>query len=101
MQIEINFLSEGLALLLIVVASLIFALIGIIHSRKYRGLSNYLTAGRNVGMASLTTSLVASALGAWILFGPASAAPWGGIGSVVGFSLIIYSSYIHQKTKKS
>ena len=36
---------------------------------------------------SLTTSLVASALGAWILFGPASAATWGGIGSVIGYSL--------------
>jgi len=35
----------------------------------------------------LTTSLVASALGAWILFGPASAATWGGIGSVIGYSL--------------
>ena len=87
MQNQINFLSESLALLLIVVVSLIFALIGIIHSRKYQGLSNYLTAGRNVGTASLTTSLVASALGAWILFGPASAATWGGIGSVVGYSL--------------
>jgi len=31
--------------------------------------------------------LVASALGAWILFGPASAATWGGIGAVIGYSL--------------
>jgi len=30
---------------------------------------------------------VASALGAWILFGPASAATWGGLGSVIGYSL--------------
>ena len=36
---------------------------------------------------SLTTSLVASALGAWILFGPASAATWGGVGAVIGYSL--------------
>ena len=54
---------------------------------KYQNLSNYLTAGRNVGSLSLTTSLVASALGAWILFGPASAATWGGIGSVIGYAL--------------
>ena len=60
---------------------------GILYSRKHRGLSNYLTAGRNVGVLSLTTSLVASALGAWILFGPASAATWGGVGAVIGYSL--------------
>ena len=87
MQNEIYFLSQNLALLLIVGVSLLFTLIGISYSRKHQGLANYLTAGRNVGTLSLTTSLVASALGAWILFGPASAATWGGIGSVIGYSL--------------
>ena len=87
MQNQIYFLSQNLALLLIVGVSLLFALIGISYSRKHQGLVNYLTAGRNVGTLSLTTSLVASALGAWILFGPASAATWGGIGSVIGYSL--------------
>ena len=87
MQNQTYFLSSNLALLLIIVVSLLFALIGILYSRKHRGLVNYLTAGRNVGVLSLTTSLVSSALGAWILFGPASAATWGGIGSVIGYSL--------------
>ena len=87
MQNQVYFLSQDLALLLIIVVSLLFALIGILYSRKHQDLSNYLTAGRNVGTTSLTTSLVASALGAWILFGPASAATWGGIGSVIGYSL--------------
>nr|ABZ06816.1 putative sodium:solute symporter family protein [uncultured marine microorganism HF4000_141I21] len=87
MQDQIYFLNQNLALLLIIAASLLFAVIGILYSRKHQGLSNYLTAGRNVGTTSLTTSLVASALGAWILFGPASAATWGGIGSVIGYSL--------------
>jgi len=87
MQNQVYFLNQNLALLLIIAASLLFAVIGILYSRKHQGLSNYLTAGRNVGTTSLTTSLVASALGAWILFGPASAATWGGIGSVIGYSL--------------
>ena len=87
MQDQTYFLSQNLTLLLIIVISLLFALIGILYSRKHQGLSNYLTAGRNVGTLSLTTSLVASSLGAWILFGPASAATWGGIGSVIGYSL--------------
>jgi len=87
MQNQIYFLSQNLTLLIIFIISLLFALIGILYSRKHQSLSNYLTAGRNVGTLSLTTSLVASALGAWILFGPASAATWGGIGSVIGYSL--------------
>ena len=87
MQNQVYFLNQNLALLLVIVVSFIFAAVGILYSRKYQGLSNYLTAGRSVGTTSLTTSLVASALGAWILFGPASAATWGGIGSVIGYSL--------------
>jgi len=87
MQNQVYFLNQNLALLLIIAVSLLFAVIGVLYSRKHQGLSNYLTAGRNVGTTSLTTSLVASALGAWILFGPASAATWGGIGSVIGYSL--------------
>jgi len=87
MKNQVYFLSQDLALLLIIAVSVLFALIGILYSRKHQSLSNYLTANRNVGTLSLTTSLVASALGAWILFGPASAATWGGIGSVIGYSL--------------
>ena len=87
MQNQVYFLSQNLTLLLIIAVSLLFAIIGISYSRKHQGLVNYLTAGRNVGTLSLTTSFVASALGAWILFGPASAATWGGIGSVIGYSL--------------
>ena len=57
------------------------------YSKKHKGLKNYLTANRSVDIFSLSTSFVASALGAWILFGPASAATWGGIGAVIGYAL--------------
>ena len=87
MENQTYYLSGNLTLLLIFIISLLFALIGVLHSKKYQNLSNYLTAGRNIETISLTTSLVASALGAWILFGPASAATWGGIGSVIGYAL--------------
>jgi len=66
---------------------LCFVIFGVLHSKKHQGLNNYLVANRSVGVFSLTTSLVASALGAWILFGPASAATWGGIGAVIGYAL--------------
>ena len=84
---KINFISQSTSLILVISISLIFTFIGLIYSKKHQGLNNYLTANRNIGFFSLSTSLVASALGAWILFGPASAATWGGIGSVIGYAL--------------
>ena len=80
-------LNPILALTVISLISISFVLIGIFYSKKYKGLNNYLVANRSVGTFSLTSSLVASALGTWILFGPASAATWGGIGAVIGYSL--------------
>ena len=73
------FLSQSSSLTLVIIISLVFAVLGIYHSKKFQGISNYLTANRNIELFSLTTSLVASALGAWILFGPVAAATWGGI----------------------
>ena len=81
------FLNQNWSLFLVLLVSVIFAIIGINYSKKYRGLNNYLIANRSVNVISLSTSLIVSALGAWILFGPASAATWGGIGSVIGYSL--------------
>ena len=84
---QINILNQSSAVLITLLISLTFVVIGIIYSKQHQGLQNYLVANRSVGTFSLTTSLVASALGAWILFGPASAATWGGIGAVIGYSL--------------
>jgi len=83
---NIHFLSQSTSLTIVIAISLIFTVVGLVYSKKYQGINNYLTANRNVGFFSLSTSLVASALGAWILFGPASAATWGGIGSVIGYA---------------
>ena len=81
------FLTQSTSLTIVITISLIFLILGIYHSNKFQGLNNYLTANRNIGTFSLTTSLIASALGAWILFGPASASTWGGIGAIIGYSL--------------
>jgi len=81
------FINQSTSLTLVIVLSLTFVFLGIYYSKKYQGLSNYLTANRNVGLFSLTTSLSASALGTWVLFGPVSAATWGGLGAVIGYSL--------------
>ena len=103
---KLYFINQNTALTLVLLSSLLFAVIGILYVKKYRGYSNYLTAGRKIGTLSLTSSLVASALGAWILFGPASAATWGGIGSVIGYSLgtafpMIALIYFGKKIRKT
>ena len=67
-------LTQTTSLTILIIISLLFSLLGLYYSKKFQGLNHYLTANRSVGLFSLTTSLVASALGAWILFGPASAA---------------------------
>ena len=102
---KIYFINQSISLTLVIVISLIFAILGFYNSKKYQGLNNYLTANRNVGLFSLTTSLTASALGAWILFGPASAATWGGIGSIIGYSLgtafpMFFLIYFGKKIRK-
>ena len=99
------FLTQSSSLTLVIVISLIFVFLGLYNSKKYQGLNNYLTANRNIGLFSLTTSLTASALGAWILFGPASAATWGGIGAIIGYSLgtafpMFFLIYLGKKIRK-
>ena len=84
---QINILNQSSSIILTLAISIFFVIIGLIYSKKYLGLNNYLVANRSVGTFSLTTSFIASALGAWILFGPASAATWGGLGAVIGYSL--------------
>ena len=97
-------ISQSTSLSLVIVISLIFTVLGLYHSNKFKGINNYLTANRNIGLFSLTTSLVASALGAWILFGPAAAATWGGIGAVIGYALgtafpMIFLIYLGKKIR--
>ena len=102
----INIISQPAAISLTLIISILFAIIGIVYSKKYRGINNYLVANRNIGIFSLTSSFVASALGTWILFGPASAATWGGIGAVIGYSLgtafpLFILIYIGKKIRNS
>ena len=103
---SLNIIGQSTAIILIITLSLLFVFVGIYYSKKFKGLDNYLIANRSIGTLSLTTSLVASALGAWILFGPSSAATWGGIGAVIGYSLgtafpLFILIYLGEKFRKS
>ncbi|MDA9629418.1 sodium:solute symporter, partial [Candidatus Pelagibacter sp.] len=99
------FISQSTSLTFVIIISLIFTILGLYYSKKFQGINNYLTANRNIGLFSLTTSLVASALGAWILFGPAAASTWGGIGAVIGYALgtafpMIFLIYLGGRIRK-
>ncbi len=102
---KINIISQSTAVLLTLIISIFFVVIGVIYSKKYRGINNYLVANRSINFFSLTTSFVASALGTWVLFGPASAATWGGLGSVIGYSVgtafpLLILIYLGKKFRK-
>ena len=81
------YLTAQTSLTVTVVIGLFFIGLGYLHSKKTSNNKNYIVGNRDENTFSLTASLTASALGAWILFGPASAATWGGIGAVIGYAL--------------
>ena len=84
---EKTYISIQNSLTLIVLVGLFFIALGYSNSKKISNNRNYIVGNRDENSFSLTASLTASALGAWILFGPASAATWGGIGAIIGYSL--------------
>ncbi len=82
-----NFLDLNLSFIIVIFVSSFFLFVGIFYSRKKTSLNTYLVSDRNEGAFSLSATLIASSLGAWILFGPPTAATWGGFGSVLGYAL--------------
>ena len=84
---EKTYLSIQSSLTVIILVGTFFILLGYLNSKKFVNNNNYIVGDRDENTFSLTASLTASALGAWILFGPASAATWGGIGAVIGYAL--------------
>ncbi len=81
------YLSTQTTLIITLVVGAFFIALGCINLKKISDNKSLIIGDRNESIFSLTTSLSASALGAWILFGPASAATWGGIGAVIGYAL--------------
>ena len=84
---DTTYLSIQSSLAVTIIVGLFFVGLGYLNSKKTIDNRNYIIGNRDENTFSLTTSLAASALGAWVLFGPASAATWGGIGAVIGYAL--------------
>ena len=68
--------------------SALFALAGVIYARHNNDdIEEYIVARNSQSAFATALTLLASSLGAWILFSPAQAATWGGISAVIGYAL--------------
>lgn len=64
-----------------------FALAGVLYARHDRGsIEDYIVARSSQTTTATVLTLMASTLGAWILFAPAQAATWGGLAAVIGYA---------------
>lgn len=72
----------------LVLFSAAFAVSGMVYARRERGsLEDYVIARNSQSTAATMLTLLATSLGAWILFAPAQAATWGGLAAVIGYAI--------------
>lgn len=81
-------LSYEHALIWLIGFSIVFAITGVLYTRHNReSIEEFIVARNSQRSTATTISLLATSLGAWILFSPAQAATWGGIGAVIGYAI--------------
>ena len=81
-------MADVLGIALIVATALIFALVGLLYAKgKKFTIEDYTTARRSVSLWTAVASLIAAAMGAWILFSPAEASATNGITALIGYSI--------------
>jgi SSS family solute:Na+ symporter len=81
--------TTTIALVLTVVTLVAFAGLGTWYSRgRVESIEDFITARGTAGSGTLTATLVASSMGAWILLSPAQAgAAFGGLTAIVGYAV--------------
>lgn len=81
-------MAEIFGIALIISTAIIFSIIGVLYSRGKRfSIEDYTTARGSVKLGTAVASLIAAAMGAWILFSPAEAAVTNGITALIGYSI--------------
>jgi len=81
-------LSTQSVLFWVILFSAGFAAAGMLYVRRVRHtLEDYVVARNTQGACATLLTLLASSLGAWILFSPPQAAAWGGLAAVIGYAL--------------
>lgn len=81
--------STALALGVTVATLAVMTAAGLLHSRgKILSVEDYVSARNSAGTGTTAATLVASGMGAWILFSPAEAgAAFGGLAAIVGYAV--------------
>ena len=65
-----------------------FASVGILYARRQRKtVEEFITARNSTSSMTTTATIVASILGAWILFSPSEAATWAGLIAIIGYAV--------------
>ncbi|MBE9060871.1 Na+/proline symporter [cf. Phormidesmis sp. LEGE 11477] len=79
----------GLSLLILLVATATFALLGLTQvGRRTVDLEDYMVSRNQIGGPMALATITASALGAWILFSPAEAgSTFGGLSAILGYCI--------------
>src|SRR5690606_2318615 len=86
-------LKEGIvtdtaALIVLLVTVVVFAFVGIALVRgRILSIEDFISAPRSGGTGIVALSLIASTLGAWVLFSPAEAAARTGIVALAGYAI--------------
>lgn len=81
-------LSASTAIMWLLLFAILFAVPGLIYARRSQDkLDDFLVARNSQSSNATLLTLLATTLGTWILFGPAQAATWGGIGAITGYAL--------------
>lgn len=81
--------TTSLALGITIVTLVVFTLLGVYYSRsRIHSVEDLITARNTTSAGTTTATLIASMMGAWILFSPAEAgAMFGGITAVTGYAI--------------
>ena len=81
-------IDSGAAIAIAVVAAAAFVAAGMLSVRRSRlSIEEYLVARNSARAPVATATLVASVIGAWILFSPAEAGTWAGIAALIGYAI--------------
>src|SRR3546814_10294814 len=81
-------LTSSSAILWLLLFSAGFSISVVLYSRHERNsLEDYVVALNSQSTIATILTLLATSLGAWILFAPAQAATWGGLAAIIGYGL--------------
>ena len=81
-------IDSGLAIAIALVTAALFVAAGVWNARRHRlNIEEYLVARKSAPASVATATLVASVIGAWILFSPAEAGTWAGLVALIGYGV--------------